>query len=129
MTLASATVTTTPTFWEASIGDTTGTDQLYETVATINPASATGATVVPTWSTPFAVTTGTGGGSSTIEVNGVTQTNPDFQDSTANRGVAWTAIAGNVQAIAGADNTKQDNLSTAQLNVCLLYTSPSPRDS
>ena len=58
VTLASATVTTPPSNWEVSIGDTSGSDQLYESVATINPATATGATVTPTWSTPFAVSSG-----------------------------------------------------------------------
>ena len=60
---------------------------------------------------------GTGTPGSTIDVNGVTQTNPDFLNSTANRGIAWTAIGNNITGVAGADSTKQDNLSTSQLNV------------
>ena len=56
-------------------------------------------------------------GGQDISVNNVAQTDPDFRDSTANRGVAWVAVGNNVTGVAGADNTKQDNLSTAQLNV------------
>ena len=56
-------------------------------------------------------------GGQDISVNGVAQTNPDFLNSTANRGIAWTAIGNNITGVAGADSTKQDNLSSDQLAV------------
>ena len=57
-------------------------------------------------------------GGSTVNVDGSPVTNPDFQDSTGDRAVQFTADSdGAITAIANSDDAKQDNLSTAQLNV------------
>ena len=180
VTLASATVTTAPTDWELSIGDTSGTDQLYESVATINPASATGATVTPTWGTPFAVSAGninTGvmqvsgdnrdpndlpgtqlnfgtGGLSELIIEGQGNIRSAVASSELNlnlelnlwatgqaylagelvrgsdNGIYQAVVAVNTQA----GNNTQDPVEATNENVwrpntCLLYTSPSPRDS
>ena len=63
---------------------------------------------------------GTGGGGSDVQVNEVSVDFPNFTANTANRGITYTITGtspANITAVAGADNTKQDNLTTSQLAV------------
>ena len=55
---------------------------------------------------------------STVNVDSSPVTDPDFQDSTGDRAVQFTADSdGAITAIANSDSAKQDNLTAAQLNI------------
>ena len=97
---------------------------IYQAVVNVNSGAGNN-TANPVDATDESIWRRLGGSStepSTISVDGSPVTDPNFQDTSGDRGIQFTATGSNITAVANSDSAKQDNL-------CLLYTSPSPRDS